>query len=70
MVSITIKYTYREKKPQTSQTEPSQTAGREADLLSKAKNQNLSSLRILWPTSMSRKMPTAGRAIKMIIVKI
>lgn len=64
MVSVKNKYIYTEKKPQTSQIEPSQRAGREADLLSKAKNQNLSSLRILRPTSMSRTMPTAGQAIK------
>jgi len=70
VASITNTYIYSEKKTQTSQTEPSQRAGRAADLLSTAKNQNLSSLRILWPTPASRKMPTAGRAIKMIIVKI
>lgn len=67
---VSRKSKYREINAQTSQTEPSRAAGREADILSKAKNQNLGSLHILWPTPMSRKTPPAGTAIKMTIVKI
>lgn len=62
--------TQKERNPQTSQTEPSQPAERKAGILSKAKNQNLSSLRILWPTTQSSKTPAAGTAVKMITDKI
>lgn len=68
-VSLPSKFINREKKPQTSQTETSPRAGWEANLLLKAKNQNLSPWCIQWPTSMSRKMLTSGRAVKIILVK-